>query len=140
MSPHFDALFQAAAAVRERAHVPYSHFKVGAAFLTGSGRIVAGCNVENAAYPQSQCAEASTIGIMVAAGDTEIREVLVIGGAEGDGMLCSPCGGCRQRIREFARGTVPIHLCGPEGLRRTATLAELLPLSFGPDNLERAPG
>lgn len=136
-SQQFDALFRAALAARERAYVPYSRFPVGAAFLTRSGRIHAACNVENAAYPQSQCAEASAVGVMVAAGDRDIVEVVVIGGEPGDGMLCTPCGGCRQRIREFATDATVIHVCGPEGLRRTATLGELLPLSFGPRNLDR---
>ena len=135
MSADFEALFRAAAAVRENAHVPYSHFKVGAALLGAGGRIHAACNVENAAYPQSQCAEASAIGVMVAAGERRIAEVLVIGGEPGDGILCSPCGGCRQRLREFAPLDAPIHICGPEGLRRTVTLGELLPYSFGPENL-----
>ncbi len=135
MSAHFDALFAAATAVRERAYAPYSRYHVGAAIRTGDGRVFAGCNVENAAYPQGQCAEASAIGVMVADGAQRIVEVLVIGGEEGDGMLCSPCGGCRQQLREFAGPETPVHICGPEGLRRTATVAELLPLSFGPDNL-----
>lgn len=135
-SPDFDPLFRAAEAVRQHAHVPYSRFRVGAALLTADGTVHAGCNVENAAYPQSQCAEANAIGVMVSAGgDTRIRAVLVIGGEDGDGMLCSPCGGCRQRLREFASLDAPVHICGPEGLRRTVTLEELLPLSFGPDNL-----
>ncbi len=135
MSAHFDALFAAATAVRERAYAPYSRYHVGAAIRTGDGRVFAGCNVENAAYPQGQCAEASAIGVMVANGARRIAAVVVIGGEEGDGMLCSPCGGCRQKLREFAGPDTPVHLCGPEGLRRTVTVAELLPHSFGPDNL-----
>ncbi len=135
MSDAFDALFAAAKAVREHAYAPYSRFLVGAALRTEDGRVFAGCNVENAAYPQGQCAEASAIGVMVANGARRIAEVLVIGGEEGDGMLCSPCGGCRQKLRELAGPDTPVHMCGPEGLRRTATVADLLPLSFGPDNL-----
>ncbi len=135
MSDPFDALFAAAAAVREHAYAPYSRYRVGAAIRTEDGRVYAGCNVENAAYPQGQCAEASAIGVMVADGAGRIVEVVVIGGEDGDGMLCSPCGGCRQQLREFAGPETPVHICGPEGLRRTATMAELLPLSFGPDNL-----
>ena len=130
-----DALFAAAAAVREKAYAPYSHFHVGAAIRCEDGRIFAGCNVENAASPQGQCAEACAIGTMVAEGAKRIVEVLVIGGEDGDGLLCSPCGGCRQRLREFAGAETPIHICGPEGLRITVTLEDLLPMSFGPDNL-----
>ena len=135
MSDAFDALFAAATAVREHAYAPYSRYHVGAALRAEDGRVFAGCNVENAAYPQGQCAEASAIGVMVANGARRIAEVLVIGGEDGDGMLCSPCGGCRQQLREFAGPDTPVHICGPEGLRRTVTVANLLPLSFGPDNL-----
>ena len=109
-----DDLLAAAAAARANAYAPYSGFPVGAALRAASGRIYAGCNVENAAFPQGQCAEASAIGAMVAAGEREIVEVAVVGGGEG---LCTPCGGCRQRLAEFAGPETPVHLCGPEGLR-----------------------
>lgn len=132
-------LIDAARTAMEGAYAPYSRFHVGAAILGESGRVHAGANVENAAYPQGQCAETSAIGAMVAAGDRRIRAIAVMGGREGDGMLCTPCGGCRQRLREFAAPDTPIHVCGPEGLRRTFTLDELLPYSFGPDNLESVP-
>jgi cytidine deaminase len=127
-------LIAAAATARANAYAPYSGFAVGAAIRDADGRLHAGANVENAAYPQGQCAEASAIGAMIAAGGKRIVEMVVL--AEGD-ALCTPCGGCRQRIREFADPATRIHLCGPEGLRRTVTLGELLPLSFGPDNLTR---
>lgn len=129
-------LIAAARTAMTRAYAPYSRFHVGAAIRSEAGAVHAGANVENAAYPQGQCAEASAIGAMIAAGDRRIAEIVVMGGKEGDGMLCTPCGGCRQRIREFAAPDTPIHVCGPEGLRRTFTLAELLPESFGPDHLE----
>lgn len=115
-----------------RAHAPYSRFAVGAVLRGAGGRLHAGCNVENAAYPQGLCAEAAAIGAMVASGEKIIREILVM--AEGS-QLVTPCGGCRQRLREFAGDATPVFLCGPEGLRRTASLGELLPLSFGPDHL-----
>jgi cytidine deaminase len=130
-----DALIELARQARANAHAPYSRFHVGAAVEGESGRLFAGCNVENAAYPQGQCAEASAIGAMVTAGDRRIRQIVVMGGEPGDGTLCTPCGGCRQRLREFAGPDTPVHVCGPEGLRRTFTLGELLPHSFGPDNL-----
>ena len=125
-------LFAAASAAMERAYAPYSKFQVGAAILAGNGEIYSGCNVENAAYPVGTCAEAGAIAAMVRDGAQEIREVVVIG--RGDHM-CTPCGGCRQRIREFAAADTKIHVCGPEGLRRTFTRDELLPASFGPENL-----
>ena len=128
-------MFAAARAVRGQAHVPYSGFAVGAAIRGASGRIFAGCNVENAAYPQSQCAEASAIGVMVAAGERVIAEVAVVAGGA---TLCSPCGGCRQRLAEFAGAGTTIHLGDPERIRASVTLGELLPMAFGPDHLDRA--
>jgi cytidine deaminase len=127
-----DSLFEAAKAVQTKAYVPYSRFKVGAAIRTADGQVFAGCNVENAAYPQGSCAETGAISAMIAAGETRIAEILVIG--EGKNLV-TPCGGCRQRIREFAPAETPIHIAGPEGVRRSLTLGELLPFSFGPDNL-----
>jgi cytidine deaminase len=127
-----EALFEAARAAQERAYAPYSGFRVGAAICTPEGQVFAGCNVENAAYPQGACAETGAIGAMIAGGGARIAEILVVG--DGD-LLCTPCGGCRQRIREFAGPETPVHVAGPEGVRRRFTLAELLPYSFGPDNL-----
>lgn len=132
ISNNFEKLFQAAKEVRENAHVPYSNFKVGAAFLTEKNNIVAGCNVENAAYPQSQCAEATAIGNLISQGYKSIKEILVVGSGD---LLCSPCGGCRQRIREFANLDTKIHMCNEGGHLKTLTLDELLPDSFGPENL-----
>lgn len=129
-----DELVQAARTVRERAYAPYSNFPVGAAVRGAGGGVYVGCNVENAAYPQGQCAEASAIGAMVAAGERRIVEVAVVGGGN---TLCSPCGGCRQRLAEFAAASVPVHLAGPEGVGLTTTVGELLPHGFGPGNLDR---
>ena len=132
ISENFKKLFLEAKKVRENAHVPYSQFKVGAAFLTEKDTVVTGCNVENAAYPQSQCAEASAIGNLVSCGYTKIKEVVVIGSGD---LLCSPCGGCRQRLREFASLDTLIHMCNIDGHLKTSTLSDLLPDSFGPENL-----
>jgi homotetrameric cytidine deaminase len=115
-----------------RAYAPYSNFPVGAAVRTDDGRRYAGANVENAAYPQGQCAEASAIGAMVAGGGGRVVEVVVAAPSEEE---CAPCGGCRQRLREFAGPDAPIHLADLERVRRTTSLAELLPLSFGPESL-----
>lgn len=131
------ALFDAAAAARERAHAPYSRFAVGAAVVDETGAVHAGCNVENAAYPVGVCAEAAAISAMVAAGGRRIAAILVLG----DGAaLTTPCGACRQRIREFGGPETPVHVAGPEGVRRSFTLGELLPESFGPETLGRAGG
>ena len=128
------ALFSVAKAAQAKAYAPYSRFNVGAALRTPSGLIFSGCNVENAAYPQGACAETGAISAMALAGERQIAEILVIGDGEG---LCTPCGGCRQRIREFASPETPIHIAGPDGLRITLSLAELLPYSFGPEHLQR---
>jgi homotetrameric cytidine deaminase len=127
-----DELLRAAADVMRNAHVPYSRFPVGAALRTPDGTIHAAANVENAAYPQGQCAEASAIGVMVAAGATEIAEVAVVAERMD---ICPPCGGCRQRLSEFAKPDTKVHLGRPGGPRRTLTMAELLPLGFGPEAL-----
>jgi cytidine deaminase len=127
-----DTLFSAARSVQARAHAPYSRFRVGAAILDEAGAVHAGCNVENAAYPVGTCAEAGAIAAMIAGGGRRIAAILVLGDGE---ALVTPCGACRQRIREFAAPDTPIHVAGPQGVRRTFTLDELLPASFGPDNL-----
>ena len=132
MDATVERLFQAARDAQARAYVPYSRFKVGAAILSPSGVVHRGCNVENAAYPVGSCAEASAISAMVGAGERVIEAILVFG--EGD-HLVTPCGACRQRIREFAGPDTPVHIAGPQGLRATFTLNEILPQSFGPDNL-----
>ena len=129
-----DPLVTAAMEARGKAHAPYSKFYVGAAMRDENGRIFSGCNIENAAYPQGWCAEPSAISHLIMAGGKAITEVVVLGnGSE----LCTPCGGCRQKIREFAKGDVKIHCCSEDGeLIRTSTLDELLPSSFGPENLK----
>ena len=126
-------LIEAAMAARKKSHAPYSKFYVGAAMRDEKGRVHAGANMENAAYPQGWCAECSTIAHLIMAGGKHIAEVAVLGNGD---TLCTPCGGCRQKIREFAKGDVKIHCCTEEGkLLRTFTLEELLPASFGPENL-----
>jgi homotetrameric cytidine deaminase len=126
------ALVAMARDAARNAYAPYSNFPVGAAVRTTDGRRFAGANVENAAYPQGQCAEASAIGALATGGGGQIAEVVVAAPSE---ELCTPCGGCRQRLREFAALDVPIHLVGYYRVRRTTSLAELLPLSFGPEHL-----
>jgi cytidine deaminase len=125
-------LLDAARAAQANAHAPYSHFPVGAAIRTSAGRIFAGSNVENVSFPEGICAEAAAIGAMVTAGERVIVEVLTI--ADGD-EVTTCCGGCRQRLAEFATSDTPVHAAGPEGIRRSFTLGELLPAAFGPENL-----
>jgi len=132
MSESLEPMLDLARRALANAHAPYSRFRVGACLRTAGGRLYAGCNVENSAYPVGQCAEATAIGAMVAAGDREIAEVVVL---TERAELCSPCGRCRQQLAEFAGAGARIHLCGPEGVRLTTTLGELLPMGFGPNSL-----
>ncbi len=132
MSNHDDWL-QLSEQAMSRAYVPYSKFQVGAVIETESGAVFSGCNVENASYPEGTCAEAGAISAMVMGGEHRIRQIYVMGkGVE----LVTPCGGCRQRIREFADEHTQIHICSPDGVRKTLSMNELLPFSFGPDNLK----
>jgi homotetrameric cytidine deaminase len=118
-----ERLIKAAEATMHNAYAPHSQFKVGAALRTPTGAIFAGANVENASYPQGQCAEASAIGAMIAAGEREIAAVAVV--AE-QMDVCPPCGGCRQKLAEFAKPDTPVHL----GASTTTTMGELLPMAF----------
>ena len=132
MSEHVTRMLELARAALAQAHAPYSRFRVGACVRATSGRLYAGCNVENASYPVGQCAEASAIGAMVTGGDRAIAEVLLV---TERAEPCTPCGRCRQQLSEFAGAHTPVHLCGPEGLRSTVTLGDLLPLAFASDSL-----
>lgn len=129
MAASEDELFEKAATARTRAYAPYSKFRVGAAIEDETGAIHVGCNVENAAYPIGACAEAGAISAMIAEGGKKIKKIAVIGG----GVAiedCTPCGGCRQRIAEFADKDTEILLKGGDGEVRRYSIAELLPVSF----------
>jgi cytidine deaminase len=127
------SLKEQAFAVRERAYAPYSKFHVGAAVRAASGAVYVGCNVENAAYPEGTCAEAGAIAAMVAAGETRVSEVFV---AAGGPMLITPCGGCRQKLAEFADGDVIVHMATTSGLERAMRMDALLPGAFGAGHME----
>jgi cytidine deaminase len=133
-TPTDQALFAAAEAVRARAYAPYSRFAVGAAILADDGKIYAGANIENAAYPVGNCAEASAIAAMIAGGGRRITRIYVTGPGEAP---VTPCGACRQRIREFADLTVQVISHGVDGTPLVATLDQLLPHSFGPEFLPK---
>ncbi|WP_299655981.1 cytidine deaminase [uncultured Tateyamaria sp.] len=122
-----DELKQAAVAVRENAHAPYSNFKVGAALRAADGTVFSGCNVENVAYPEGTCAEAGAIAAMVAAGQRQILEAYVVAGSP---MPVPPCGGCRQKLAEFGAGDVRVTMATTKGVEQVMTLAELLPGAF----------
>ncbi|WP_108482947.1 cytidine deaminase [Oceaniglobus ichthyenteri] len=127
------SLKTAARQARDNAHAPYSGFAVGAAILTDKGNVYAGCNVENVAYPEGTCAEAGAIAAMVAAGERVIAEAYVI--AESPKPV-PPCGGCRQKLAEFAAGDVPVTMATISGLAETVTVADLLPGAFTADHME----
>lgn len=128
------SLLDAAREVRERAYVPYSKFKVGAAVRGASGTIYRGCNVENVAYPEGTCAEAGAIAAMVAGGETELVEVAVIADSP---TPVPPCGGCRQKLAEFGRGAVPVTLATTDGGILETTIDALLPGSFDAGHMAR---
>ena len=125
-------LILAASQVRLKAYVPYSNFPVGAALRTVSGAIYVGCNVENVAYPEGTCAEAGAIAAMCAGGEYEITEVAVIAGSD---RPVPPCGGCRQKLAEFAKGQVPVTLLATNGAQERTMVAHLLPGAFDQDHL-----
>lgn len=129
MTTEFQDLIDAASGVRQYAHAPYSGFKVGSALVDESGHVHTGCNVENAAYPEGICAEANAIGAMVAAGGRRIVTIAAVGGTE-DIIPCTPCGGCRQRILEFADETTRVVLIGEHGNVESHRIGDLLPASF----------
>lgn len=128
------SLLDTARAVRENAHAPYSKFKVGAAIRTTTGAVYAGCNVENVAYPEGTCAEAGAIAAMIAGGDKRIAEVAVIADSP---QPVSPCGGCRQKIAEFADGDVVVTLYTTNGAMLQTTVSALLPGVFDADYMSR---
>ena len=133
-TPTDQALFKAAEAIRAKAYAPYSRFPVGAAILAEDGKIYSGCNIENAAYPQGNCAEASAIAAMIAGGARRITRIYVTGPGTAP---VTPCGGCRQRIREFANLDVTVISHGVDGEPLVQTLEQLLPDSFGPEYLPK---
>jgi cytidine deaminase len=120
-------LFEAARAAMANAYAPYSKFPVGAAIKAQSGAIYAGCNVENASFPEGWCAETSAIAQMIAAGERRITEIAVM--AEQMARI-TPCGGCRQRLREFSVAETLVHLCDATGVVETISLGDLLPMAF----------
>ena len=134
LDPDVAELLEASRAAKANAYAPYSRFQVGAALRDEQGRVWAGANVENVAFPQGQCAEASALGTLVTQGGRRVVAVLVLG--QGPGLL-PPCGGCRQRLAEFADPDTPVHLhaCGAEPV--TVSLSSLLPRAFGPGDLVR---
>lgn len=128
-------LAEAARAVRENAYAPYSRFKVGAALRTPAGAVYTGCNVENVAYPEGTCAEAGAIAAMVAAGETAIAEVYVIADSPDP---VPPCGGCRQKLKEFAGTEVPVTMATTDGTELRLTVGDLLPGAFDGGHMDRA--
>lgn len=128
-------LFKQAQACLQHAYVPYSKFHVSACVRSAEGDYFSGCNVENASYGLTLCAEANAISTMAAQGHREIAEILIM--SQSDSMI-TPCGACRQRIREFANDNTQIHLCNAEKIIKTYTINELLPDSFGPQYLSEA--
>ena len=128
-------LIDAARAVRENAYVPYSNFKVGAALRTSAGDVFSGCNVENVAYPEGTCAEAGAIAAMVAGGHTSLTDIAVIADSP---VPVTPCGGCRQKIFEFATSDATITMATTSGATQTMPVADLLPGAFVKAQMDNA--
>ena len=115
-----------------KAYVPYSNYPVGVLIVTDKGNTYTGCNVENASYPLGNCAEASAIASMVMGGEKKIKHIYVMTKNDEGGI---PCGGCRQRIREFSDSNTEIFMCSKDGVQGRVNISELLPNSFGPEHL-----
>ena len=128
-------MFTTAMDIYNLAYAPYSGFKVSACILSQDNNIYSGVNVENSAFPEGMCAEASAISSMISNGEHIIKEILIVSDSE---KLCAPCGGCRQKLNEFKNVDILIHLCNRKGKKETFLLSELLPLSFGPDYLSKS--
>lgn len=126
-------LFEAARAAMAKAHAPYSRFPVGAALRTEDGRVYSGCNIENASFPEGWCAETTALGHYVMGGGGRITEIAVV--AEKMDRI-TPCGGCRQRLAEFAGPDARLHLCDGNGVVQTLTMADILPLGFRGEDLK----
>lgn len=124
---------------REHAYTPYSHFNVGAALLTREGKVYQGCNIENSAYGPTNCAERTAFFTAVYQGERNFEAIAIVGGPAGKPVseLCAPCGVCRQVMREFCKDDFKIYLSKGDGAILTKTLAELLPLSFSSEDLNR---
>jgi cytidine deaminase len=127
-----DSYIAATKEAMSKAYVPYSNYPVGALIVTDNGNTYSGCNVENASYPLGNCAEASAIASMVIGGEKKIKTIYVMTKNDEGGI---PCGGCRQRIREFSDSNTQIMMCSPDGVQNRINLSELLPNSFGPEHL-----
>lgn len=132
--PTTDDLLTLTRQAMAQSYSPYSGFKVGALVVADDGSLFVGCNVENASYPEGTCAEAGAISAMVMAGKKRIQAIYVMGAGD---ALVSPCGGCRQRIREFSDAQTLVHICNPQEVRKSLLLEQLLPYSFGPDHLQQ---
>ncbi len=128
-----EKMFQQARFMLKHAYSPYSNFQVGACLKTKNNQFFSGCNIENASYSLVQCAEACAIANMISAGEKDIVGIVVVSSGE---PYCSPCGACRQRLREFAVSDLEVYMYNGAGNYRMHLLEELLPLSFGPHNLE----
>ncbi len=129
MSDLFNKMHQLACEARLNAYVPYVEFKVGGCIRSLEDKLFTGCNFQNSAFPLGQCAEPTAIGSMISAGYQTILEVVIVSDSK---ALCAPCGGCRQQLSEFATPDTLIHLCDLNGLKKSMTMAELLPLSLIP--------
>jgi len=122
-----EKLLEAAQKVKEKAYAPYSHFHVGSALMTDTGKIYTGCNVENTSYGLTICAERNAIFKMISDGERRIMEILVIGDTE---EFLPPCGACRQVMTEFSTNDTVVYLCNKQGQWQKTIMGELMPYTF----------
>jgi cytidine deaminase len=134
MTEYFKTMFMEAKKSMENAHAPYSKFKVGACLRGKEGQLYSGCNVENASYSNTLCAEAVCVGKLASAGERTITDILIVTDRP---HICAPCGSCRQQLNEFATPETLVHLCNLDGKIKTLTMKELLPFSFSAKSLEQ---
>lgn len=132
-------LVKLAIEARDHAYTPYSHFNVGAALMTKSGKVYQGCNIENSSYGATNCAERTAFFRAIYEGEREFEAIAIVGGKAGSPIsdLCPPCGICRQVMREFCNNDFKIYLSAGNDTYFATTLTELLPLSFSSEDLER---
>jgi cytidine deaminase len=126
-------LFDAAWAAMQKTHSPYSKFPVGASLRTEDGRVYSGCNIEVASYPEGWCAETTMLGHYVMGGGGKISEICVVAEKM---SKCTPCGGCRQRLAEFAGPKTRLYLCDNSGIIEALTLEDIFPRGFDGDTLK----
>jgi len=133
MSIDKNSLIEQSKIAREKAYVPYSNFQVGAALLAEDGTVYGGCNIENAGYSMTNCAERTAFFKAVSEGVKKFKAIAIVADTDGP---CAPCGACRQVMAEFCDPKMPVYLTNLKGAVQETTVDELLPFAFSPEDLK----